>query len=162
MSVVIDNNQEKVVVTNQMNGIITNAILFTAKINNFDLPYEVSIVLVDNEKICELNRRYRNIEKPTDVLSFPIVNMKNGEILSDECDINMDDNELIIGDIIISLEKAVKQANEYGHSFERELAFLTIHGMLHLLGYDHINPEEEEIMFKLQEDILTEMSLQNI
>jgi len=101
---------------------------------------EVSVVLVNNEEIHALNLQHRNMDKPTDVLSFP-----------------MDDE--ILGDIVISMEQAKIQAENYNHSFEREIGFLTVHSMLHLFGYDHETPEDEEEMFALQEKILREMKL---
>jgi len=98
---------------------------------------EVSITLTDNEGIMVMNYKYRDIGKPTDVLSFPM------------------NDEKVLGDIVISIEKALQQANEYGHSFEREIAFLCVHGMLHLLGYDHeTSPADEDIMFGHQKNIM--------
>jgi len=104
--------------------------------------YEVSVVLVNNAEIHELNLLHRNMDKPTDVLSFP-----------------MDDEETL-GDIVISLEQAQIQANDYGHSLEREVGFLTVHSMLHLFGFDHETSEEDEVeMFGLQDEILGKMKL---
>ena len=103
--------------------------------------FSLNVVISDNEFIKSYNQKYRGIDKETDVLSFP----------SDE------DGEL--GDIIISLEKAEAQAKEYGHSLKRELAFLTCHGMLHCLGFDHMTKEEEEVMFSLQEKILDDAGI---
>lgn len=102
---------------------------------------ELSITFCNNDRIQELNHNYRGINRPTDVLSFP-----------------MDDEELL-GDIIISIPKAEDQAREYGHSFERELFFLSLHGFLHLLGYDHETPEEEKVMIAKQELVLSEMGI---
>jgi probable rRNA maturation factor len=102
---------------------------------------EISITFVDNKEIRNLNKTYRKIDKATDVLSFPFDNSFNLPVK-------------VLGDVIISLEKARSQAEEYGHSFDREIAFLLVHGILHLLGYDHQSPEEEEKMFSLQKEIL--------
>jgi probable rRNA maturation factor len=102
---------------------------------------ELSVTLCGNQSIHELNLRYRGIDRPTDVLSFP-----------------MEDDELL-GDIIISIPKVQSQAEEYGHSFERELCFLAVHGFLHLLGYDHETKEEEEVMISKQERILAQVGL---
>ena len=102
-----------------------------------------NVIFVDNEKIRELNREYRNIDKTTDVISFA---------LEDYQDIHYDFR--LLGDIYISIPKAEEQAKEYGHSFLREISFLTIHGFLHLLGYDHKKEQDEKIMFELQERIL--------
>ena len=104
------------------------------------------ITFTDNEGIHALNREYRNVDRPTDVLSFP---------LSDGEDYDTDGDAVLLGDIVISLERAQTQAEEYGHSFEREVAFLTVHSMLHLLGYDHeTSPEDERDMFARQDEIL--------
>lgn len=105
---------------------------------------EFNIILVDNEYIHNLNREYRGIDRETDVITFA---------LEDNKDIEYEDYRLL-GDIYISLSKAHSQANEYGHSFLRELSFLAVHGFLHLLGYDHMNPEDEKKMFTRQEEIL--------
>lgn len=103
-----------------------------------------NVILVDEEKIHELNREYRNIDRPTDVITFA---------LEDNEDIVYEDFRLL-GDIYICREKVLSQALEYDHSVLRELSFLTIHGFLHLLGYDHMNEDDEKVMFKRQEEIL--------
>ena len=105
-----------------------------------------NIIIVDNEKIHEINREYRGIDRPTDVISFA---------LEDEKDMVLDSEAgRILGDIYISIDKCREQAKEYGHSFLRELAFLSVHGFLHLQGYDHMEKKDEEVMFKLQDEIL--------
>lgn len=109
-----------------------------------DTELEFSVIITDNKRIHEINREYRGIDRPTDVISFA---------LEDSEDINIE-NYRILGDIYISIDKVKEQALAYGHSETRELAFLTIHGFLHLLGYDHMEPEEEKIMFAKQEEIL--------
>ena len=162
MSIYIENLQNIINVKderNNINDIINKVIFIVLKKENFKLKYEVSILLVDNEEITKINFEQRNINISTDVLSFPIVSMKNGIIISDEGDFDLEENELLLGDIIISLEKAKEQAIEYGHSFEREIAFLVTHGMLHILGYDHENAEDEKIMFKKQEYVLSQLKL---
>lgn len=103
-----------------------------------------NIIIVDNEEIHELNKSYRGIDRPTDVISFALED--------DDTFIKM--NIRILGDIYISIDKARSQALEYGHSLLRELCFLTVHGILHLLGYDHMKEEDEKVMFELQERIL--------
>ena len=105
-----------------------------------------NVIIVDNNKIHEINKEYRNIDRETDVISFA---------LEDDKTIN-DSPIRVLGDIYISIDKAKSQAEEYGHSLKRELCFLTTHGFLHLLGYDHMKKEDEEIMFPLQEKILEE------
>ena len=103
-----------------------------------------NVILVDNEYIHRLNLEYRGIDRPTDVITFALEDVKDIEY----------DNMRLLGDIYISLDKAREQALEYGHSFLRELSFLAVHGFLHLLGYDHMNPEDEKEMFTRQEEIL--------
>ena len=111
--------------------------------------YAISIILVKKRKIHEINRDYRGIDRPTDVITFA---------LEDYEDITYDGYRLL-GDIYISIDKARSQAEEYGHSFLRELSFLAVHGFLHLLGYDHMEPEEEKVMFGRQELILDEFGI---
>ena len=108
-----------------------------------------NVIIVDDEEIHKINKEYRNIDRPTDVISFALED--------DDTFIKID--KRILGDIYISIDKAKEQAEEYGHALLRELCFLTIHGILHLLGYDHMKKEDEEIMFGLQERILTEYGI---
>jgi probable rRNA maturation factor len=107
---------------------------------------EVSITLTGNEEIREMNAAYRGKDVPTDVLSFPM-------------DPDWDESYVLLGDVVISLERAEEQAKDYGHSLNREVGFLTVHGMLHLMGYDHETPEEASVMEACQEEILAEMEL---
>ena len=109
-----------------------------------------NVIIVDEEKIHELNKEYRGIDRPTDVITFA---------LEDNEDIIYEDFRLL-GDIYICLEKVYSQAEEYGHSVLRELSFLTVHGFLHLLGYDHMTEEDERVMFKRQEEILNGFGIQ--
>ena len=109
-----------------------------------------NLIIVDNEYIHELNRNYRNIDRETDVITFA---------LEDEDSLVVGLDERILGDIYISIDKARSQAEEYGHGLLRELAFLAVHGFYHLLGYDHMSQEEEEIMFKKQEEVLLEYGI---
>jgi len=108
-----------------------------------------NVIIVDNEYIHKLNKEYRKIDRPTDVITFA---------LEDNQDISYDEFRLL-GDIYVSLDKAKSQAIEYGHSFKREICFLAVHGFLHLLGYDHMEQEEEKIMFDRQELILNEANI---
>lgn len=108
-----------------------------------------SIIITDNTFIHKLNKEYRNVDRPTDVISFALED--NKDFISG--------NIRLLGDIYISIDKAKEQAIEYGHSLLRELSFLSIHGLLHLLGYDHMKKEDEEIMFKKQEDLLNEFGI---
>lgn len=115
---------------------------------------ELSVTFVNNEEIQEINRTYRMKDQPTDVISFAMEEMGEGEM-----EIKGEDLPTILGDIIISIPRAMEQASEYNHSFMRELGFLSIHGLLHLLGYDHMEKEEEEIMFAKQKELLDEYGL---
>jgi len=134
----------------------------------------VTLTLTDDEGIRELNREYRGLDKPTDVLSFPLTEPGEEEpeiVFAGEYEETEDDagewtdaEEIehpfdMLGDIVISVPRAASQAAEYGHSLERELGFLFVHGFLHLLGYDHENPEEERVMFAKQEQILAKAGL---
>ena len=124
-------------------------------------PYEaeVNLLLTSNEEIHRMNREYRDVDRPTDVLSFPMLEFdENGECYDAEYE--MDGDFVILGDIVISLERAMEQALEYGHSFRREVAFLTAHSMLHLLGYDHVDdPEGERIMREKQNKVLNSLGI---
>lgn len=112
---------------------------------------DVYITLTNNVEIHKINKEYRDVDRPTDVLSFPMYERDDIQTLKEDTN---DEIEKILGDIIISIEKVEEQANEYGHSFERELAYLVTHGMLHLLGYDHMIEEEKKVMRCREEEIL--------
>lgn len=110
-----------------------------------------NVIIVDNDFIHELNRDYRHIDRETDVITFA---------LEDEKDMVTPSDTRVLGDIYISIDKALAQAEEYGHSLKRELCFLAVHGFYHLLGYDHMNEEEEKVMFAKQEEVLDECQIQ--
>ena len=145
----ITNNQDKLPFPSSFRVLIRRAVKAALKSEAFDRPCEVSVTIVDNEEIHAINLEHRGIDRPTDVLSFPMF------------DEDFDDGEAcVLGDIVISLEKAKEQAESYGHSIEREIAFLTVHSVLHLLGYDHEEGKAEESeMFEKQEKILEAMGL---
>lgn len=145
-TVLIKNDQKKIKMTPDLRRLVKRAVLAVLDFEDFGRRAEVSVTFTDNEGIHALNHEYRNVDRPTDVLSFP---------LSDGEDYDTDGDAVLLGDIVISLERAQTQAEEYGHSFEREVAFLTVHSMLHLLGYDHeTSPEDERDMFARQDEIL--------
>lgn len=129
-----------------------------------ECPYEceINVILTNNQEIHKINMECREIDRPTDVLSFPMVEYEmpgDFDSIEDEqpeC-FHPDTGELLLGDIIISLDKVKEQAESYGHSYGREYAFLIAHSMLHLMGYDHMEPEEEKVMFQKQEEILLEL-----
>ncbi|MCK6257752.1 rRNA maturation RNase YbeY [Fictibacillus sp. KIGAM418] len=133
---------------------LTNLLNQAAVMEDIPNETELSVTFVTNERIHEINKQYRNKDTPTDVISFAMEEMGEGEL-----EIIGDDLPRILGDIIISAEIAKNQAEEYGHSFLRELGFLTVHGFLHLLGYDHLNEHEEKKMFSRQDEILNEYGL---
>ncbi len=122
----------------------------TFKKLNIKKDYEVDVNLIDNERIHEINREYRHVDRPTDVISFAFLDHVDGEVTI------KGDIPTLLGEIFISVDKAKEQANAYGHSLLREMSFLFVHGLLHLLGYDHMTKEEETVMFSLQEEILKE------
>lgn len=113
---------------------------------------EVSVTLVDNARIREINAETRDINSETDVLSFPLGDESGFEV-------NPDNDAILLGDIVISLEKAKAQAEEYGHGFRREVAFLITHSLFHLLGYDHMTEDEEKEMFAKQEKVLQKLGI---
>lgn len=138
---------------------ITDLLDFAGDYLKLSPDTEMSVTFMNNAEIREINRDYRNKDQATDVISFALEDEGEGELA-----IIFDEDEAFdlprnIGDIMISVERAKEQAQEYGHSFDRELGFLAVHGFLHLNGYDHMTPEDEKEMFTLQEDILTAYGL---
>lgn len=154
MSLVLINQQSKVNLTQELEHMLEKVFQYTLMVEDIDDDAEATLVFVDDNEIRELNYQYREKNCPTDVLSFAIL-----EENDEEPDFEDPIGEMLLGDIVISLERAVVQAEEYGHSFERELAFLTVHGILHLLGYDHETEEEEKLMFARQEEILAHLGI---
>lgn len=156
----IDNRQTKVILDKQTEDILINIIDYCLKEEKMHMDYEISVIFIDNDQIRELNREYRNIDKETDVLSFPMLEYPPKKVYKDVYlnykfdDSFFDEGRLIFGDIAISLEKAKTQSEEYGHSFLREICYLTIHSVLHLLGYDHIEEDDKIVMRKREEEIL--------
>ena len=150
-----ENRQELLPLSYKLKMLVRRAVETTLDYEQYENPIDVSVTFTDNEGIRELNRKFRNIDRPTDVLSFPLFDY-TGE--SEEPPV--DEFVGMLGDIVISLEQAKKQAEEFGHSFEREAAFLTVHSMLHLLGYDHeAGGDEEADMRRRQREILDRMGL---
>ena len=163
--ILIDNRQNTIEVTKELENSIENSVKLTLNEEMVNIPEEVSIVLVDNTEIRELNKEFRDIDKVTDVLSFPMLEYPENMVFKDIYvsykfePIDLDDGKLILGDIVISLEKAVEQSMEYGHSFMREVCYLTVHSVLHLLGYDHMEEEQKSIMRNREEYLLNKMDL---
>ena len=155
LKIYFENNQEKHSIHYNLKMLIRHTILETLDYEGMENDAEVSVTFVDDEGIRELNKKFRNLDKPTDVLSFPLLDYEgeSEEPFFDELCHNL-------GDIVISLERAMAQANEFGHSFEREVAFLTAHSMLHLLGYDHELSDEDDVdMRARQNDIMERLGL---
>lgn len=144
--------------------IIKNVVNYSLDYVNCPYETELNVTLTDNEEIHRINKEFRNIDSPTDVLSFPMIEyMKPGDfsvVEDNEQDyFEPDSGELVLGDIIISLEKVYSQADEYGHTPKRELAFLVAHSMLHLFGYDHMDDAERSDMEKKQKEILDALKI---
>lgn len=149
------NRQRVIPVTKELRALVKRSCSETLFEEGYHGNFEVSVTFVDNEGIRAINKQYRGIDRETDVLSFPMTDAGEDFTVDPESGCN------VLGDIVISLEKAVSQAEEYGHSFGREVAFLTVHSMLHLLGYDHETSEEDEkIMFGKQDIVLDAMGLE--
>ena len=129
--------------------IINKVTLESLKYEEFSEECEISLSFVTDDEIREINSQFRKIDSSTDVLSFPLLTFEEEEIIDKN-----ENDEIVLGDIIISIDTAKRQAEEYEHSLEREIAFLTVHSMLHLLGYDHMEKDEEEEMFSKQKEIL--------
>lgn len=161
--VIIENEQDKVVISDEVKKIIDSVVTECLKQEEFNLGVEVSVLFVDNEEIRRINEEYREIDSVTDVLSFPMVDFslcRNiDELMSNDINVDMDTQLIVLGDIIISAEKALEQAQEYGHSVEREFGFLTAHSVFHLLGYDHMTDEDSKIMRAKEESALAALGL---
>ncbi|OPX87072.1 rRNA maturation RNase YbeY [Pelotomaculum sp. PtaB.Bin117] len=148
MPVFVSNQQEEVALDNHLADYLVLVVQEALKDCGYGDDAEVSLVLVNDSYIRDLNLQYRGIDSPTDVLSFA---MQEGEVLQG--------GEAMLGDLVISLPTARRQAEEYGHSFQREVAYLTIHGVLHLLGYDHQQEDERRIMRQKEEELLVRLNL---
>ena len=146
LKIYFENQQKAEPITYELKMLVRRAILATLDYEGVDGHSEVSVTFTDNEGIRALNNRFRGIDRPTDVLSFPLF----------EDGVGGAEFGHMLGDIVLSLEKAWEQAEEYGHSFEREVAFLTVHSVLHLLGYDHETSEEDEADMRRRQTEITE------
>ena len=159
MEIVIANEQEIIEITPELEDVIKKVAVAVAELEECNFDSEVSVTLVDNEEIHALNLEHRNIDRATDVLSFPMLEFDENDEAED-CEFDMDGELVLLGDIVISMERAQEQATEYGHSLVREVGFLTAHSMLHLLGYDHVDdPEGERIMREKEEHILNKLGI---
>lgn len=151
--VIITNSQKKVRIPTGLRMLIRRTCTAVLRSEGFEGPAEVSVTFTDNEGIRTLNAQYRDKDTATDVLSFPMG-------VDGEYDVNLDTGAKILGDIVISMEKALEQSRLYGHSFEREVGYLTAHSMLHLLGYDHIEPLDKVHMREKEEAVMELLGLE--
>jgi probable rRNA maturation factor len=154
MNLTIDLHDETGTLTSEQENLITNLIKSAADYEKLEGEIELSITFVEEKRIQEINKEYREKDAPTDVISFALNDEVDGEV-----ELVMEGMPNALGDIIISVDHISRQAEEYGHSFDRELGFLAVHGFLHLLGYDHMSEEDEKAMFSRQEEILSAYGL---
>lgn len=155
LELIWENEQDKIEISDELFDKIKLSIEKALEYEDFTEDAEISLTFVDNEAIRELNNASRNKDSATDVLSFPMLETdEDGTLIIYDEDIV--DGRVLLGDIVISAERAAEQAEEYGHSLVREMCFLAVHSVLHLLGYDHERSEDEEkIQFEKQEEILS-------
>jgi probable rRNA maturation factor len=146
MEVLFDNRQDKFKIQKSTEDLLEKVIETSLKLENMSLDYEISVSFVTNDEIRELNSQFRNIDKETDVLSFPF---------EDEFETGI----RILGDIVLSVEKAMDQAEDFGHTVERELAYLTAHSTLHIMGYDHMNDDDKSIMRQKEKAIMKALQI---
>lgn len=152
-TIYFENHQEKETVTYGMKMLIRRAVEATLAFEEIEENCEVSVTFCDNEEIREINQKFRNIDRATDVLSFPLFD-------DDGMNAHVEELDCMLGDVVLSLERAREQADEFGHSFDREIAFLTVHSILHLLGYDHeLSDEDDADMRRRQSEIVDGMGL---
>lgn len=162
VELIIENNQEIILIDKAWEKIIEDVVAAVLEYEAFDENVEVGVTLVDNEQIREINREHRHKDTATDVLSFPMLEFDEQHHLIETYeagDYNYDEDVRLLGDIVISLERAKEQAGDYGHSMEREIGFLTVHSMFHLLGYDHEDEEQAQVMRQKEEEVLQRLAL---
>lgn len=163
--VLIDNRQSYIEVTENLESLVKDVIEKALNLEDVNIDAEVSVIFVDNASIREINREYRGMDKATDVLSFPMLEYPKGKVYKEVCsngsfnDSDLFEGKLILGDMALSLEMVDVQRKEFGHSFEREAAYLIVHSVLHLLGYDHMEEEEKMRMRSREEEILLSLNL---
>ena len=153
MIICMENAQDKIALGEYLEKRLQDGLNAVAKLHDLDDMTEVDITIVDDEEIHQLNRDYRNVDRPTDVLSFAL-----DEDDEDEPEL-MEGQPHLLGDIIISAETATRQAEEFGHGLEREIVYLAVHGLLHLLGYDHMVEDDKVIMRAKEEEALSAINL---
>ena len=153
MIVTLENNQEEIQVPEELEATLKKAMDIIARLEKLTDNTEVDINIVDNDEIHQLNRDYRGIDRPTDVLSFAL---DEGD---EEPEVEDGEAEHLLGDVIISAPRAVEQGEEFGHGLNREMTYLAVHGMLHLLGYDHMEEADKQVMRAREEQVLRELDL---
>jgi len=144
------------------NGLISRSVQEVLIYEGITTDTEVAVTVVDNDAIHSINLEQRGVDRATDVLSFPMVHFTEGTVKEDQIALepkNPENDEVYLGDVVISWDKIEEQSNEYGHSVERELSFLVVHSLLHLLGYDHMTEAEEKVMIRRQKEIMATMGL---
>ena len=158
--IIIENEQNIVSVDVDLEKSIRESILYTLENQGFNHEVEVNVLLVDNEAIRSINQETRNIDSETDVLSFPMIEYEEGKTYKDLYLKHKfgpefyDGEDLVIGDVVVSMEKAKEQSIDFGHSLKREVCYLTVHSVLHLLGYDHMDEDDKSKMRAAEEEIL--------
>lgn len=161
----VDNRQEKIKIDEEFKNKLEEVINFALKEEEVTVKAEISMLFVDNEEIREINNDTRGIDRATDVLSFPMLDYEDKKVFKEmykDKEFNetfMDGEELVLGDIVLSLERALEQSEEYNHSFTREACYLVVHSVLHLLGYDHMEDEDKKVMRKREEEILGKLDI---
>lgn len=153
--VIITDGQKKVRIPTGLRMLVRRACIAVLREEKFEGNAEVCVTFIDNEEIHRLNKEFREKDSATDVLSFPLG--ENGIY-----DVNPNTGAKQLGDVVISLERAEEQAAEFGHSLQREVCYLTVHSMLHLLGYDHMEPDEKAVMRKKEESVMSQIGLTRI
>lgn len=136
--------------------LIKKSVQRTLDAEGIDCPCIVSVMLTDNEGIHEVNRQFRGVDRPTDVLSFPLSELEAGKFSTDACETDPETGAVMLGDMMISLERCAEQGSELGHGFERELCYLTVHSVLHLLGYDHLDEGPMKAQMRAREKEIME------
>ena len=160
-----DNRQEKLNVDEEFINSLKKVCDFVLKKEEVNCKYQISLLFVDNDGIREINRETRNIDRATDVLSFPMLDYPNKKFFKDVYmdykfdETLLDGDELVLGDIVLSLERSLEQSEEYNHSYKREVSYLVVHSILHLLGYDHMEEDDKLIMRKREEEILEKLNI---
>jgi probable rRNA maturation factor len=161
----VDNRQEKLEVTEEFVAKLTEVIEFALKEEEVNIKCEVSLLFVDNDEIREINNENRGIDRETDVLSFPMLEYEDKKVFKEIykdykfSPIDFDGEELVLGDIVLSLEKVLEQSKDFNHSYEREASYLVVHSVLHLLGYDHMEEDEKKVMRNREEEILNKLNI---